>query len=186
MHRQQWSRVFFRPALLWPLVAVELIFFAWGVLALSTHPQYNLVRHAMRAARVVPVPDLGLPVEVVSETAIPQLTPDTSDQPDSAEEIGGEQVAWHHQYGDYQVGCRVVTTNEADTGQSLLEITRNGQVLFSISGYRFNDPEDSTSQDDDAPAPLPGTDLTGEGKPCLVVSEFTGGAHCCSIYYILN
>lgn len=31
-----------------------------------------------------------------------------------------------------------------------------------------------------------GDDLTGDGTPDLLISEYTGGAHCCSNYYVLS
>ena len=41
--------------------------------------------------------------------------------------------------------------------------------------------------DDDANALVkPGIDITGQGKPNLVVSMWTGGAHCCFSYNILE
>jgi hypothetical protein len=41
--------------------------------------------------------------------------------------------------------------------------------------------------DDDGNAMIPpGKDITGQGKPNLVVSMWTGGAHCCASYSILE
>ena len=31
-----------------------------------------------------------------------------------------------------------------------------------------------------------GTDITGDGKPNLVISEWTGGAHCCFLFYVFE
>lgn len=50
-----------------------------------------------------------------------------------------------------------------------LEIRREGAVVFSRKGTYFEFPN----------TPPPGTDLTGDGRHYLVVTTFSGGAHCC-------
>ena len=45
------------------------------------------------------------------------------------------------------------------------------------------------SEDNERQKPQPiaiGKDITGEGKPNLVVMEWSGGAHCCSDYYVFE
>ena len=36
------------------------------------------------------------------------------------------------------------------------------------------------------PSPKPGADITGDGTPDIVLMEYSGGAHCCSTYYIFE
>jgi hypothetical protein len=37
-----------------------------------------------------------------------------------------------------------------------------------------------------APGVANGTDVTGRGRPDMIVSLYTGGAHCCSIHYVFE
>ena len=48
------------------------------------------------------------------------------------------------------------------------------------------DGEAGSDQSDSDRLPPPGADLTGRGLPDVIVNEFSGGAHCCSTFYIFE
>ncbi len=84
-------------------------------------------------------------------------------------------------FGNYEVKI----FRNMDSGDGLLKIIRNGKVIFSKEGvsYRvgliYKDiPEDKLVK--------MGNDITGDGQPNLVVSHWSGGAHCCFSYYVFN
>jgi hypothetical protein len=68
--------------------------------------------------------------------------------------------------------------------QSCFEIVKDGESVFSLEGYTFNIGK-LYEKVDDSPSPLM-TDITGEGLPDLVISEYTGGAHCCLFLHVFE
>ncbi len=73
-----------------------------------------------------------------------------------------------------------------DLADGCIEIARNNVVSFSRPGYYgiangFEEYENSPALF--IPA---GTDITGRGKPNVVVGEWSGGAHCCYIYHVFE
>jgi hypothetical protein len=81
--------------------------------------------------------------------------------------------------GDYTV--RVLVRQEE--GLSRLEIDRHGRRLAEIESAHFYvgalPGETRGGFERDLTLPRPGTDVTGEGDPNLVVYEHSGGTHCC-------
>jgi len=72
-----------------------------------------------------------------------------------------------------------------DSGEGLLKITRKGKVVFSEEGtsYRIGLIYDVIPEHKLVKM---GNDITDEGQPNLVVSHWSGGAHCCFSYYVFN
>ncbi len=69
-----------------------------------------------------------------------------------------------------------------------LQVTSAGKPVYSKSvdsfeTFTLGQPGDSQ---DNIPVIRDGTDVTGRGQPDMVVSLFTGGAHCCSIHYVFE
>jgi len=71
--------------------------------------------------------------------------------------------------------------HDASTESACLEVARAGQVVFRKveDGEEFSlgqkaDPEFGV------PGIKPGTDVTGRGHPEMIVSYYSGGAHCCT------
>ncbi len=69
-----------------------------------------------------------------------------------------------------------------------LQVTSGGKVVYSQSvdsfqTYTLGQKEDAQ---DNIGAIANGTDVTGRGQPDMIVSLFTGGAHCCSIHYVFE
>ena len=82
-------------------------------------------------------------------------------------------------FGDYTV--RTYELNE-----SSFEILKKGVRVYADSGHRF---EIGSIYETDKPqgqAGTNGTDITGDGHPNLVVSEWTGGAHCCFLFHVFQ
>ena len=84
----------------------------------------------------------------------------------AAFETASAQDIQERRFGDYSV--RITGgQNISETGE--LEILKSGQRVFDAKelGYAFED------------APPIGADLLGTGEPILVISGYSGGAHCC-------
>ena len=69
-----------------------------------------------------------------------------------------------------------------------LQVTSGGKVVYnqsvdSFQTYTLGQKEDAQ---DNIAAIANGTDVTGRGQPDMIVSLYTGGAHCCSIHYVFE
>jgi len=124
-------------------------------------------------------------VEVVTETVTPASstpiataasTPATTNAPAAADDLlAPHGTLWEHDYSDYTVRTVRGPDYESD---SILQIFKSGRLIYSNSSHTFFDPVT------DAPAPY--VNITGNGIPNLVVTAYSGGAHCCSIYHIFE
>jgi hypothetical protein len=88
-------------------------------------------------------------------------------------------------FRDYRI---LVTRDDKAPWQSreILEISRAGEVLHRQRGYDFHlggfDPDDAKQKE----LLAVGKNITGNGLPNLVVSEYTGGAHCCFLAHVFE
>jgi len=95
----------------------------------------------------------------------------------------------HVNLGDYEV--RIFDSVSCDDAlfkdRSGLEILKSGKPVYTETGYGFavGYPLDE-NQPPDAVRLKPGDDITGEGQPELLVSTWTGGAHCCYGFDIIR
>jgi hypothetical protein len=85
------------------------------------------------------------------------------------------------------VGVYQFTAYKSNDG-ACLQVTSGGKVVYnhsvdSFETYTLGQKEDAQ---DNIPAIANGTDVTGRGQPDMIVSLFTGGAHCCSIHYVFE
>ena len=69
-----------------------------------------------------------------------------------------------------------------------LQVTSGGKVVYSDSvdsfeTYTLGQPGDAQNN---IPAIANGTDVTGRGRPDMIASLYTGGAHCCWIHYVFE
>jgi hypothetical protein len=69
-----------------------------------------------------------------------------------------------------------------------LQVTSGSNVVYSHSvdsfeSYTLGQAADAQEQ---IPAIANGTDVTGRGEPDMIVSLYTGGAHCCWIHYVFE
>lgn len=83
-------------------------------------------------------------------------------------------------------GVLFQTFTSTAAGESCLRVSQDGKTLLLRTAD--NDSEYTLGQKPDAgahiPAIPPGTDITGRGHPEVIVSEWTGGAHCCLYDYV--
>src|SRR5579864_4241233 len=81
-------------------------------------------------------------------------------------------------FRDYRIR---VTQDEKAAWQKrqTLQVERGGKSVYRQQGYDFHfggfDPDDAKQKE----LLAVGRNITGDGVPDLVVSEYTGGAHCC-------
>lgn len=84
-------------------------------------------------------------------------------------------------FKDYTV--RVYESDE--TVEGVFEVLRRGRRVYSASGGRFG--IDQLHHDDKTHIlTRMGRSITGDSQPNLVVAEWTGGAHCCSVFRIFE
>ncbi len=81
----------------------------------------------------------------------------------------------------------VFRTYESDDG-ACLEALRAGKIVYRRAGadvarYTLGQQEDP---DNSIPAIPNGTDVTGRGQPDMIVSSYTGGAHCCTAHLLFE
>ena len=98
-----------------------------------------------------------------------------------------EACAAKNQTDAATVGQYVFTAYQSSDG-ACLQVTSGGKVLYSHSVDSFETFTLGQKEDaqDDIAAIANGTDVTGRGQPDMIVSLFTGGAHCCSIHYVFE
>jgi hypothetical protein len=87
------------------------------------------------------------------------------------------------QFRDYVI--KVYLTEE---GEGRVVISRKGKTVFELkeeNGARYKVGVISGDKKYNAEIPV-GKDITGRGIPNLVISAWSGGAHCCYTYHILE
>tara|TARA_Y100001934_G_scaffold114756_2_gene140469 strand:+ start:26643 stop:27404 length:762 start_codon:yes stop_codon:yes gene_type:complete len=72
----------------------------------------------------------------------------------------------------------VAIAHFADIRIDVLMILDSGSLAWTLSAYSLQFGDDFRT-----PAGT-GTDITGDGAPNMVVSAYSGGAHCCSTYHV--
>ncbi len=85
------------------------------------------------------------------------------------------------------VGQYVFAAYKSSDG-ACVQATTEGKVVYnqsvdSFETYTLGQPGDSQN---DIPVIRDGTDVTGRGNPDMIVSLYTGGAHCCEIHYVFE
>lgn len=77
-----------------------------------------------------------------------------------------------------------------DEGTACLQVFRSGKVVFRSTndddGDYFVGQHPNGSRNWDVPSIANGTDITGRGHPDMIVSQYTGGAHCCLLTYVFE
>lgn len=69
---------------------------------------------------------------------------------------------------------------DMDTGEGSFEVLRSGKQVYTQKGFKFYFGHADGNEEEDNLISI-GKDITGDGKPNLVISEWTGGMHCCLI-----
>lgn len=70
-------------------------------------------------------------------------------------------------------------------GTGYLVICKKGKVVFFETGYRYYLGHFGSADEFDQLVPM-GRDVSGKGVPNLVVSEWSGGNHCCTKYDVFE
>lgn len=85
------------------------------------------------------------------------------------------------EYGDYEV--RVYREDVGTWG--VVQIFKGDELVFEEQSHKYSiGASDGDMRLDDSP--LIGQDITGDGEPNLVISHWSGGAHCCFDVYIFS
>jgi|ERR1017187_2412003 hypothetical protein len=79
-----------------------------------------------------------------------------------------------------------VKTYRSDDGDGSFEILRENKRIYGQHGYCFFIGGQASNIYKAMRMPTQGADITGNGKPNLVVYEWTGGAHCCYVAYVFE
>lgn len=87
-----------------------------------------------------------------------------------------------------RVGQFVFKSYKSDDDGGCLQVLRGSRIIFrrtvdSREGYTLGQ---SQTKKWKVPAIANGTDITGRGRPDMIVSFYTGGAHCCTFHYIFE
>src|SRR3989338_7878143 len=84
-------------------------------------------------------------------------------------------------FGNYKIQIY----RDMEFGVGTLRILKKGSEVFSQDGVSFK----IGLINDDIPGNKlvkVGNDINKDGQPDLVVSEYSGGAHCCTDYYVFS
>jgi hypothetical protein len=77
-------------------------------------------------------------------------------------------------------GYSVNTYRDPERVFGAVQIYKDGKLVFKEDGFKYQlGLIDSDIPEAKAKLVKPGMDITGSGQPNLVVSQWTGGAHCC-------
>lgn len=89
--------------------------------------------------------------------------------------------------GAVTVGKFIFRTYSVDDGVCL-RVTSGGKLVYSniLGGAQNVFLGQTGDADSDAPMIRNGTDITGLGRPDMIVSTFSGGAHCCTVHYVFE
>ncbi|MEI8206402.1 MAG: hypothetical protein WCG03_05945 [Kiritimatiellales bacterium] len=89
-------------------------------------------------------------------------------------------------FRDYKVIISESDERDALGGDlSRVEIFKGKVLVYAMDGHRFEVGTRFGVEEIENTAPI-GTDITGDGQPNLVISEYTGGAHCCHDLHIFE
>jgi hypothetical protein len=86
-----------------------------------------------------------------------------------------------------RVGQYLFRAYGSDDG-ACLQVSQNGKVLLrrahdGAQQYTLGQPGDPNENIPEIPN---GADVTGRGQPDVIVSSFTGGAHCCTVHLVFE
>jgi len=89
--------------------------------------------------------------------------------------------------GAATVGKFIFRTYSRDDGVCL-RVTSGGKLVYSkiLGGAEIATLGQPDDEESNAPAIRNGTDITGLGRPDMIVSTYSGGAHCCTTHYVFE
>ena len=149
------------------VLCADLTLFSWYCGARPTYPGIQVSLTATGSTHFALVHPLGTQPDGITSPASPAF----GDQPEDNERFR----TWSYSVGRYRIlGIRDLHADEEVAAH--LEIYDGDHIIFEADGYDFNLVDDGWL----------GQDITGNGVPCVMVEEFSGGAHCCSTYLLLE
>lgn len=87
-----------------------------------------------------------------------------------------------NQTDEARFGNYVIRTFRGANSEGCLQIIKSGAVIYSLSSSDFKIGNNFWHG---TPVPM-GTDITGAGRPNAIVSEWSGGAHCCFTLHVFE
>jgi len=93
--------------------------------------------------------------------------------------LNRKQTAEAH-YGDY-----LIETYRWPEPDGCVQISKRGKVIYSLVSTEFQIGNNFYGFQNGPKIPV-GTDITGTGKPNAIVSEWSGGAHCCFTMHVFE
>ena len=92
-----------------------------------------------------------------------------------------------NQSDSVKVGVFTFITYASNTG-ACLQVVSGGKVVFSraVDSFQSFTLGQPAVAEDNIPAVANGADVTGRGHPDMIVSLFTGGAHCCTSHFVFE
>lgn len=121
-----------------------------------------------------------------SQPALPSAQPGTegfrTDDPDpgSGKELPCPQG--RKRTDEARFGTYLIRTYRWPEPAGCLQILRSGVVVYSLASTDF---KIGSNFEGGAGIPV-GTDITGVGKPNAIVTEWSGGAHCCFTLHVFR
>ncbi|MGC2284774.1 MAG: hypothetical protein WA542_05965 [Candidatus Acidiferrum sp.] len=109
--------------------------------------------------------------------------PSTSTAQDSTGELPCPQnrkETTEAQYGDY-----LIETYRWPEPDGCVQISRRGKVIYSLVSGEFQIGNNFYGFQNGPKIPV-GADITGGGKPNAIVSEWSGGVHCCFTMHVFE
>lgn len=101
---------------------------------------------------------------------------------EAAEVMARDTLESERSFGDYT--AKTYRDNE-NNGSGSIVIQHKGKVTFFDTGNRYYLGHFGSADEFDRLIPM-GIDVTGKGVPNLVVSEWSGGNHCCTKYDVFE
>ncbi|MGA2605529.1 MAG: hypothetical protein ABSG14_15025 [Verrucomicrobiia bacterium] len=117
----------------------------------------------------------------------PQLDPpgEMEDTNSADEQMESLDAPLEIDIGDYTVKTENLITNHETVAE--LEVWKGQTLVYRVEGNRFELAGDCESDDGTTNAYFePGVNVTGNGIPNLIVTDYSGGMHCCLTYYIFE
>lgn len=143
----------------------------------TTTPSPTLQQTAISENKTISLNSVIIPSRAIETPELANLVQATfPTQP--AEE--GFELKDEQTFKNYIV--RIYQKKSSEAGY--FEIFRNNEQIYRQEGYYFF-VGDSYKTEGDDPTSM-GVDITGNSAPDLVISEWTGGSHCCKNYNIFE
>ena len=124
---------------------------------------------------------------VIATGIVRQVIDPTATTPTEASDLAAAEVMQSYppelerSFGGYMVK----TYRDEEQGTGYIVIERKGTVLYFAKGYRYYLGHFESAAEFD-PLIAMGKDITGNGVPNLVISEWSGGTHCCTTYDVFE